>query len=208
MLSGAVEHLDGTGFEARYRADPDPWSFHTAWYERRRYDVSMAVLPDERYRRALELGCANGALTRRLATRCDDLHGIDISPTAVDLARRTCADLEHVELTVGAAPEDLPAGRFDLVVLSEIGYYFTADGLRGLLDALAARLADGGTLVSVHWTGTSVDHVLTGSFVEEQVRAHPAWRTTVRHTDELFVLGVHVRVPASTGSGTSGPGPS
>ena len=153
MLTGAADRLDATGFEARYRADPDPWSFHTSWYEQRRYDVSMAALPDARYRRALELACANGALTRRLATRCDELHGIDISPTAVDLARRTCADLDHVVLTVGAAPEDLPDGPFDLVVLSEVGYYFTVEGLRDLLDALAARLADGGTLLSVHWTG-------------------------------------------------------
>ena len=201
MLTGAAERLDATGFEARYRADPDPWAFHTSWYERRRYDVSMAALPSERYRRALELACANGALTRRLATRCDELHGIDISPTAVELARRTCGDLDNVELTVGAAPEDLPHGRFDLVVLSEVGYYFTVAGLRGLLDALASRLATGGTLLSVHWTGTSADHVLAGSFVEARVRAHPAWRTTVRHTDEHFVLGVHVRDDDAAGPG-------
>ena len=83
--------------------------------------------------------------------------------------------------------------------MSEVGYYFTVDGLRGLLDALAARLADGGTLLSVHWTGTSEDHLLAGAFVEAQVRAHRAWRTTVRHTDEHFVLGVHVRGAVVTG---------
>jgi len=204
-LTGTGDRLDGTGFEARYRADPDPWSFHTAWYEQRRYDVSMAALPDARYRRALELGCANGALTRRLATRCDELHGIDISPTAIELARRTCADLDNVALTVGAAPDDLPDGRFDLVVMSEVGYYFTVDGLYGLLDALAARLAAGGTLLSVHWTGTSEDHLLAGAFVEAQVRAHPGWRTTVRHSDEHFVLGVHVAMspPAGAAAGAA-----
>jgi SAM-dependent methyltransferase len=207
VLTGAADRLDATGFEARYRADPDPWSFHTSWYEQRRYDVSMAALPEARYRRALELGCANGALTRRLATRCDEVHGIDISPTAIDLARRTCADLDHVVLTVGAAPEDLPDGRFDLVVMSEVGYYFTVAGLRDLLDALAGRLADGGTLLSVHWTGISADHLLAGSFVETQVRAHRAWRTTVRHTDEHFVLGVHVTASASPGDAPAGSGP-
>jgi SAM-dependent methyltransferase len=193
VLTGPARRLDGASFEARYRADPDPWAFHTAWYEQRRYAVSLAALPEPRYRRGLELGCANGALTRRLALRCAELHGLDISPTAVALAQQSCAGLDHVVLTAGAAPDDLPAGPFDLVVLSEVGYYFTPDGLDDLLAASAERLVAGGTLLSVHWTGSSTDHVLSGAFVETQVRAHPAWRTTVRHTDEHFVLGVHVR---------------
>ena len=59
-------------FEEIYSRAEDPWHFETSWYERRKYELTMAALPRERYRRAFEPGCANGALTERLASRCDE----------------------------------------------------------------------------------------------------------------------------------------
>jgi len=60
-----------SSFEELYRADPDPWQFATSRYEQRRYDITVACLPEERYGAAFEPGCAVGELTRRLAGRCD-----------------------------------------------------------------------------------------------------------------------------------------
>ena len=56
-------------FERVYRDDPDPWRFATSAYEQRRYDITIACLPEARYRRAFEPACAIGELTRRLAVR-------------------------------------------------------------------------------------------------------------------------------------------
>ena len=39
------------------------------------------------------------------------------------------AGIDNVELAVGVVPAQWPSGRFDLVVLSEIGYYFDRRGL-------------------------------------------------------------------------------
>ena len=47
------------------------------WYERRKRARSLAALPQERYRRGFEPGCAVGALTVGLAGRCDELLAVD-----------------------------------------------------------------------------------------------------------------------------------
>jgi len=58
-------------FDALYAASPDPWAFETSAYERAKYAATLDALPARRYRRALEVGCSIGVLTRQLADRCD-----------------------------------------------------------------------------------------------------------------------------------------
>jgi hypothetical protein len=80
---------------------------------------------------------------------------------------------------------EIPEGPFDLIVLSEIGYYFRAPDLRRLADRLLTCLADGGEFVAVHWLGHSADHLLHGDEVHcilaEQLALH--WVRGERHRD-------------------------
>ncbi len=159
--------VPASDFEARYRCDPDPWRFADSEYEQRRYDITVAALPRPRYRRAFEPGCATGELTRRLAERCDRVLAWDGSPTVVEHARRRCPALSNVDWGVGAVPDDWPAGHFDLVVLSEIGYYFDRSELARLATLAGQALEPGGTPLGVHWLGASDDHVLHGDEVHQ-----------------------------------------
>ena len=59
-------------------------------------------------------------------------------------------------------PGDWPGGTFDLVVLSEIGYYFELDELAA---PATASLDPGGTLIAAQWLRNSADHVLHGDEV-------------------------------------------
>ncbi len=68
-------------------------------------------------------------------------------------------------MAVGSIPDAWPAGSFDLVVLSEIGYYFELDQLHDLAATAVASLDTGGTLIATHWLGHSADHVLHGDDV-------------------------------------------
>ena len=111
-------------FEAKYRENNDPWAFASNDYEQNRYSAILRALDHRRYRRAFEPGCSIGILTARLAPICEHVDAIDISPTAVMQAREYCRSLSNVHVDSGAFPADVPAGTFDLVVLSEIGYYF------------------------------------------------------------------------------------
>ena len=162
-------------FDALFRAEADPWAFDTSAYEAAKYAATLAALPRPRYRRALEVGCANGALTERLAPRCDALVAVDVAPAALARAAERVAGQPHVRVERATVPAETPAGPFDLAVLSEVGYYLS----RPDLDALGARLADaveaGGHLVLVHWTGET-DYPLTADDVHGAFAGDGAWR--------------------------------
>lgn len=152
-------------FEARYRASSDPWHFASSTYELNRYQATLEALSRANYRRGFEPGCSVGVLTAALARRIDHLIACDISATAVACARERCRSLTNVEIYQRDAEEGPPAARFDLIVFSELGYYFSADRLREMARQLADRLEPGGDFLAVHWLGNSADHVLHGDDV-------------------------------------------
>jgi protein-L-isoaspartate O-methyltransferase len=110
----------GDHFDRLYANKPDPWDLATSWYERRKYALTVASLPRERYRNAFELGCAIGELTRLLASRCDQLLTVDCTERAVAQTRRAVAEFGHVAVRRASLPRDLPEGHYDLIVASEI----------------------------------------------------------------------------------------
>ncbi len=152
-------------FEARYRDDADPWRFATSSYELERYRVTLDALSRPHYRRGFEPGCSIGILTEALAKRCFQLEATEVSATALAQAAIRCQRFSHVSLQ----QQDLAAatlhGHFDLIVLSELGYYFAAPQLAVIAHQLARHLAPGGELIAVHWLGHSSDHQLHGDEV-------------------------------------------
>jgi SAM-dependent methyltransferase len=154
-------------FEEKYRQAVDPWQFATSDYELNRYAAVLRVLEMRRFRRAFEPGCSIGILTKSLASFCAHVEAMDISPTAVDRARDRCRSVPNVSVSQGALPEALPEGSFDLIVLVEIGYYFSPSVLKRLIQSLTTRLEHGGVLLAEHWLGDSPDHRLHGDQVHE-----------------------------------------
>jgi SAM-dependent methyltransferase len=156
-----------TFFEEKYAAAADPWDFATSSYERYRYATILNALGRRRYHRAFEPGCSVGVLTEQLAVVCSRVEAMDISTTAVSRAKDRCRSLPNVVIKQGALPDQMPEGTFDLIVFSEIGYYFDRPTLVSLVRELYNRLRGGGMLLAVHWLGVSPDHRLTGDQVHE-----------------------------------------
>ncbi len=159
-------------FEAQYRAANDPWNYLDSEYEQAKYDRTIEALGDRTYPFGLEIGASIGVLTERLARRCGRLITLEPAPTAVERARRRVARLDNVDVRQGSAPEDLPEWRFDLVVCSEVLYYFSRDELATVLDAVEALMPRAGTLLAVSWRGRGT-HQLTGDEVHAVLRARP-----------------------------------
>jgi SAM-dependent methyltransferase len=165
-------------FDKLYLADADPWNFARSDYELRRYSAEISFLQGRRFERGFEPGCSIGVLTEKLAPLCDRLDAIDISPTAACLARKRCNHLKHVSVRQGSLPQDIPSGPFDLIVLSEIGYYFEAPALEKLGAELVSRLEREGVFLAAHWLGNSPDHLLTGDRVHQVLGCLPGLRLT------------------------------
>ena len=139
--------------DALHRGDEDPWGVDTRWYERRKRDLLLAVLPRRRFRRAVEVGCSTGALAEALADRCDSLVAMDSSPVAVAAATQRLAGHDHVEVLHGSVPGDwhrAGAGH-DLVVLSEVGYFLCPAALEELGRHIRDGLPADGVVVLCHW---------------------------------------------------------
>jgi predicted TPR repeat methyltransferase len=175
-------------FEEKYRANRDPWDFASSSYELNRYDEIMRLLGDRSFNHGFEPGCSIGVLTEHLATRCLQLIAMDISPSAVAMARTRCAHYPNVRIVEGSLPQDLPTATFDLIVFSEIGYYFERGALAGLRDLLTERLAPQGVLVGVHWLGVSADHLLMGDEVHDVLRLSNSLRMTASQRHDGFLL--------------------
>ena len=167
MNLAAKSECTPEAFEQRYCRQWDPWHFRTSAYERARYEAILNALPRNRYAFAFEPGCSIGELTALLAPRCDQILATDISATAVDRARQRCAIFQHVRIECADVRASVLATPPDLIVLSEIAYYFDVHELARLAVQLGEALSAGGTLVAVHWLGDSADHVLHGDEAHE-----------------------------------------
>lgn len=167
--------LDPAYFDRKYEEKLDYWDFETSPYEAAKYAATLAALPSPRYRSAFEIGCSIGVLTALLAPRCGALLSVDVSERALDVARARCASLGHVQIANLRFPEIQPpaSARFDLVLVSEVGYYWSAPDLERAQAAIEQRLEPGGHLVLVHFTPFVSDYPLTGDEVHESFLARP-----------------------------------
>ncbi|MGO9822413.1 MAG: SAM-dependent methyltransferase [Solirubrobacteraceae bacterium] len=169
------------GFEARYRADPDPWGYQSSPYERDKYAATLAACGRGPFSSALELGGSIGVFSQQLAPRCGLLTTIECAPTAAAAARARLAGCNRVNVIVGTIPDDVPRRRYDLVVASEILYYLRPKSLEATLALLARVLEPGGRLVAVHWRPAGPERPFTATQIHSTLRAQP-WLTPRRST--------------------------
>jgi trans-aconitate methyltransferase len=182
-------------FDGFLEAAEEPRDMSSPWHEKRRRDILMASLPLRRLGRVLEIGCAGGLVTAELSQRADTVTAIDSEVAAVQSARRFVPG-DDVRFAVGRMPEDWPSGRFDTVVLSEVGCGLSPAGLDRVIELIEASTE--GFLVACHSRRYVPEHTQTGDAVHRALRAMPGWETTVAHEERDFVLEVFERTSAGS----------
>ena len=197
-------------FDRMYEASPDPWQLQERWYEQRKLAITLALLPLPRYRHAFEPGCSVGVVTERLAGRCDHVTATDLVPAALEATDRRliqagCRD--GVTLLRRSLDEDWPATDFDLVVLSEVGYYLEAAALREILDRELPRLTNPATVVAAHWRHRVADYPMTGDQTNDVIAATPGLHRIGGYCDDDVVIDVFdTETSASVAARTEVPG--
>ena len=180
-----VEH-----FEDQYRAEPDPWQYRSSAYEQAKYAATLAACGPGPFDNALELGGSIGVFSARLAPRCRRLTTIDYSPTAIRRARAALGAHRQARVLLGAIPDDLPEGSFDLVVASETLYYLDAAALAQTLGVLEDRMVPGSRLVCVHWRPPGPERPLTAARVHDEVCRQPWVRRLESRCRPEYLLDV------------------
>jgi peptidoglycan/xylan/chitin deacetylase (PgdA/CDA1 family)/glycosyltransferase involved in cell wall biosynthesis/2-polyprenyl-3-methyl-5-hydroxy-6-metoxy-1,4-benzoquinol methylase len=125
----------------------DPWAYESD-YETVKREQTLALLPGEVITDALEIACAEGHFTVRLAPRVGRLTAVDISPRALARAQARCSSHRNVAFQMlDLNADDIP-GPFDLIVCSEVLYYVR--DLPGVVGRILSQIRPGGFFLSVH----------------------------------------------------------
>ena len=194
-------------FDRMYAASTDPWQLQERWYERRKFAITLALLPHPRYRHAFEPGCSVGVLTEQLAGRCDHVTATDIVPAALDATHRRLSQAgrrEHVTLLCRSLDEAWPSTDFDLVVVSEVGYYLKEAALREMLDRELPRLTNAATVVAAHWRHRVADYPLTGDHANDVIGATPGLHLIGSYRDDDVAIDVFDTASAASVAARTG----
>lgn len=201
MNTNQPNTLDPKYFDEVYRASDDPWAFTSSPYEREKYQDTLAALPRPHYPRAFEIGSSIGVLTAQLALRCGYLLSVDVSEAALAQARQRCAGLPQVELRKLQVPAEFPEGHFDLILLSEVGYYWAPADLARAADLMLAALPADAHLLLVHWTPVVPDYPQTGdevhTFFLQKANPGGPLKHLHGHRTEKYRLDLFERVSGS-----------
>src|SRR4051794_6407205 len=174
-----------------HRESEDPWGVDSRWYERRKRDLTLAALPRSRFRCVLEVGCSTGALTEALLSRADAVLGLDRSEAALDGARRRLADRADVTLARLDVPAQWPDETFDLIVVSEIGYFLSPAALDRLVERVTDSLTPDGVVVLCHWRHPVHGWVMDADEVHRRFAAGPVPPLQATYADRDVELRVH-----------------
>lgn len=193
-----MKRLPDEFFDDMYAASRDPWQLADRWYEDRKYAITMAMLPAERYRHAFEPGCSVGVLTEKLVARCDRVTSCDVAQAALDATRARIGTSAALTLCRSSLDASWPDQDFDLVVLSELAYYLHADTLRQVLDRECARLADATTVVAAHWRHPVEEYPLTGDEANSVICATGDLNQVASYRDDDVVIDVLQKGPTQS----------
>jgi amino acid adenylation domain-containing protein len=139
--------FDISGWNSSFSGEPIPAAEMREWVEATVEEI-LALHPD----RVLEIGCGTGLLLQRIAPRCSEYVGTDLSAAVLDDLGRRLAEvpsLSRVRLEARSADDfdGLPQESFDIVVLNSVVQYFPGgDYLMEVLEKAVGAVADGGAI--------------------------------------------------------------
>ena len=195
-------------FAEFFAAHADPWAYEVIPYTLERFQASIELLDgargDARFKRAWEIGCAEGAMTARLAQICERLFAVDFIPLAIERARVRCQEFGNVSFSEWDLKSDPALGTFDLIVITDVlGSNFGGPhDIRRARDKMVSALAPGGYLLYGDYLGEHLSRRIHNSWwgrllllrarkILRLVAAHPALvevtrRETTMHSLVLF----------------------
>jgi SAM-dependent methyltransferase len=151
--------------------------------------MTIEVLGSQQFARGLEIGCSIGVLTLRLSELCRELVSVDVSERAITVARQRCAKQPNVSFERMNVPAQFPDGYFDLIVLSEVGYYWS-DADFALARTRIAEAGRGATVELVHFLPKVEDYIRDGDAVHRTFLSDERFEVTLSMRAERYRIDV------------------
>ena len=189
------EHDNAQSLDLLYEKRKDPWGLDSPHfrYQQIKYATMLSLLPSRRYKRALDLGCGLGNLTRRLCNHADQVLGIDVSHVAIAQATGEGTEQSNLQFQQGDAlnlSRDLDNG-FDLVVIADTLYYLSPlsdEVLQTVRERVVQLLVPGGILLLVDHFTLNLDPGSRWSPKIHQVFRSASAFTTIHESRRPFYL--------------------
>ena len=190
-LPKLIRRLSGRGpraadFEPVYSNHPeDAWGYAHRPFEHQRFALIIKALSTLCASRILEVGCAEGHLTRLLAARADDLLACDIVPEAVQRARHNSQDLNNIRFRTLDIRTQWPDETFNLIVYADVLYYFTKKEIRRVIRSTAEHTVPGGSLLFANEWHRHYRWMIHPETIMTMIRRSGLWKTvyTLRWPD-------------------------
>jgi hypothetical protein len=131
-------------------SDGDTWGIRWRGMEKRRHNSYLDLIADRvktgSQLSLLDIGCALCDFTRKLweKNRANKIHGMDISPTAIEWGSKTFPDFD---LRVGKLPDIPWDQQFDGILCLEVLCYLTPEERQTTIDNIAHRLLPDGWMM-------------------------------------------------------------
>ncbi len=157
-----------------------------------RYRYFRRVLDDPKGVRLLDIGCGGGFLAEAFAAEGADVHGLDLSPSAVRTAREHAAGQGLCLPVVSGRAEALPfaSGAFDAVLLADVLEHLD-DFPRALAES-SRVLKPGGLLLYETANRTMLSRVgaiWVTEYILKKIPAHShEWRMFIRPAELIEAL--------------------
>lgn len=184
-----------------FYTEEDPYGFERP-EEAIRFERGLQMLEEvrgaDRFGRAFEIGCSEGKFTAMLASRCENLLGVDLSERALDRARRRCSDFTNIDFAVWNLRYDVVPGKFNLILaIGVVEYVRRPSAIAVIRERMVSAIDPGGYLL----IGTTVSDrqntwlgrkLLRGTTIDDFFAAHPQLETVSRSVDECAMAFEHV----------------
>ena len=186
-----------------YRASDDPYGFNRD-LEQFRFQRAMQILSavgkGHRFGRTLEVGCAEGMFTERLAACCESALAVDLSNIALERAKRRCHNRFNITFAQWDVRKDVVDGRFDLIVATGVlEYIMRPRTLRDACDRLVRALRPGGYLLLGNTvTQNEVEHtwigkrLIRGTLINDYMGSDPRLETVSASLDQCVCPFAHL----------------
>ena len=199
MKSSEQQSTPSSVFDEIFRDNPDPWGYTTRFKEIAKFRATIQALPKVQFKNAFEIACAIGVLTEKLAPKCDRLLSVDCSELGLAEARKRCSHLPQVRFEQMQIPQQFPNEKFDLILFSEVGFFFTMPDLLETKQKIIDALLPGGYLLMVHFRSKAGDY-----FIQDGETVHNTFvensASSLKHLGDprkkffmLDLLGYHKR---------------